>query len=101
MPKLYEYFGLVVLFFTNEHLPIHVHVLAGDRSCKVLLYVEDGKLKEIKIVRIGKNPFLKSSEVKKSNELLKYYSQDIVDKWIQYFTLNKKFKPIRITRRLK
>jgi len=25
MPKLYEYFGLVVLFYSNEHDPVHVH----------------------------------------------------------------------------
>jgi len=23
MPKLYEYFGLIVLFYSNEHYPIH------------------------------------------------------------------------------
>jgi hypothetical protein len=25
MPKLYEYFGLIVLFYSNEHEPVHVH----------------------------------------------------------------------------
>ena len=25
MPKLYEYFGLIVMFYANEHEPIHVH----------------------------------------------------------------------------
>lgn len=25
MPKLYEYFGVVVYFFSREHEPIHVH----------------------------------------------------------------------------
>ncbi len=25
MPKLYEYFGLIVLFYANEHEPVHVH----------------------------------------------------------------------------
>ena len=25
MPKLYEYLGIIVLFYSNEHLPIHVH----------------------------------------------------------------------------
>lgn len=27
MPKLYEYFGLIVLFYSDEHEPIHVHGL--------------------------------------------------------------------------
>ena len=25
MPKLYEYFGLIVIFYANEHDPVHVH----------------------------------------------------------------------------
>ncbi len=25
MPKLYEYLGIIVLFHSNEHRPIHVH----------------------------------------------------------------------------
>lgn len=25
MPKLFEYFGLIILFYSNEHDPIHVH----------------------------------------------------------------------------
>ncbi len=26
MPEIYEYFGLIFYFFSNEHDPIHVHV---------------------------------------------------------------------------
>ena len=26
MPKIYEYFGFVFYFYSNEHEPIHVHV---------------------------------------------------------------------------
>ena len=25
MPKIYEYFGFIFLFYSNEHEPIHVH----------------------------------------------------------------------------
>ena len=25
MPKLFEYLGIVILFYSNEHEPIHVH----------------------------------------------------------------------------
>jgi len=38
MPKLYEYFGLVVLFYSNEHHPVHVHGLyqgaMPSRTCR-------------------------------------------------------------------
>lgn len=27
MPKIFEYFGFIFLFYSNEHEPIHVHVM--------------------------------------------------------------------------
>ena len=34
MPKIFEYFGIVFYFYSNEHEPIHVHVTTGD--CKTI-----------------------------------------------------------------
>ena len=31
MPKIYEYFGFTFYFYSNEHEPIHVHLIHGDR----------------------------------------------------------------------
>ena len=30
MPKIFEYFGYVFFFYSNEHEPIHVHVENGE-----------------------------------------------------------------------
>lgn len=27
MPKIFEYFGFIFFFYSNEHEPIHVHVM--------------------------------------------------------------------------
>ena len=32
MPKIFEYFGFIFYFYSNEHEPIHVHVLHGDKE---------------------------------------------------------------------
>ena len=32
MPKIFEYFGFIFYFFSNEHEPIHVHVIHGSRE---------------------------------------------------------------------
>jgi hypothetical protein len=32
MPKLYEYFGLIFLFYSDDHDPMHLHVQHGDRE---------------------------------------------------------------------
>lgn len=34
MPKLYEYFGLIVMFYANEHEPVHVHGKCQGREAK-------------------------------------------------------------------
>ena len=32
MPEIFEYFGLIFYFYSNEHDPIHVHVKKGDKE---------------------------------------------------------------------
>lgn len=32
MPKIFEYFGLIFLFYSNEHEPIHVHVMRDGKE---------------------------------------------------------------------
>lgn len=45
MPKLYEYLGIIVLFHSNEHEPIHVHGRYQDRESKAEIIIQDGKVK--------------------------------------------------------
>ena len=42
MPKLYEYFGLIVMFYANEHEPVHVHGKCQGRESKAEIIVLDG-----------------------------------------------------------
>jgi hypothetical protein len=44
MPKLYEYFGLRVYFYTNEHEPIHVHGRHAGRESRAEIIVENGRV---------------------------------------------------------
>ena len=32
MPKIYEYLGLIFYFYSNEHEPIHLHVIKAERE---------------------------------------------------------------------
>ncbi|MBS9768740.1 MAG: DUF4160 domain-containing protein [Flavobacteriaceae bacterium] len=34
MPKLFEIFGFSFFFYSNEHLPIHIHIIKGDAEAK-------------------------------------------------------------------
>ena len=49
MPKLYEYFGLIVLFYSNEHEPIHVHGKYQEKESKAEIIFENGKFVEVRI----------------------------------------------------
>ena len=44
MPKLYEYFGLVVFFYTNEHQPVHVHGEFQNGFARAEIFLKEGKI---------------------------------------------------------
>lgn len=48
MPKIYEYFGLVFLFYSNDHKPVHVHVKNGEKETKFVFVYSKGMLVNIK-----------------------------------------------------
>lgn len=45
MPKLYEYFGLIILFYSNEHEPIRVHGKYQGTESKAEIIFENGVFK--------------------------------------------------------
>lgn len=48
MPKIFEYFGFIFYFYSNEHEPIHVHVLHGGKESIFDLIMMNGELAEIR-----------------------------------------------------
>ena len=48
MPKLYEYFGLIFLFYSDDHDPMHLHVQRGSREGILMLLIVEGKLVELR-----------------------------------------------------
>ena len=47
MPKIFEYFGFIFLFYFNEHEPIHVHVMKDGHEAIFEIILENGALVEI------------------------------------------------------
>lgn len=100
MPKLYEYFGLVILFYSREHEPIHVHCKYQDKESKAEIIFEDGKFKEIQVKTvIGKKPLDPGNE-KKFVKLVEVFRDDIVRKWIDFFIYNKEIASEKITKKI-
>jgi len=100
MPKLYDYFGLVFLFYSQEHEPIHIHGKFQGKESKAELIYENGKFKEIIIKEVqGKEP-LDIQNLKKFKKVIEVYRDDIVRKWIDFFVYNIEFAPEKITKKL-
>jgi len=85
MGKIFEYFGFIFYFFSNEHEPIHVHVKKGGEECIFDLIIEDGQLVEIqRREKVGADP-LNGKDGSIALEFIRVYWKDIVDKWVAFF----------------
>ena len=100
MPKLYEYFGLIVLFYSNEHEPIHVHGKYQERESKAEIIFENGKFVEVRISEVtGKRP-LDRRRLATFKQLVELFRDDIVHKWIDFFVYNKPVQSETIARKI-
>ncbi len=101
MPKIYTYFGLVILFYSNEHEPVHVHGKYQGTESKAEFIIQDGKVKEIKIKNVrGKQP-LPASTLRDFKDFVEKYANNIVQKWIDYFVLHKEISCENISQKIK
>ena len=101
MPKLYEYFGLLIMFYANEHEPVHVHGKCQGRESKAEIIILDGIVTDIRYSEVAGRVPLDFREMQHSADIVSARANDIVQKWIDFFVLHKSVKPERITRRLK
>jgi Domain of unknown function (DUF4160) len=101
MPKLYEYFGLRVYFYANEHEPVHVHGFYQGRESKAEIVIKNGVIVGIRILVIpGMNP-LKGRALRDFKLLLSRKAEDVVEKWISFFVHHQQIETETISRRLK
>ena len=101
MPKLYEYFGIVVMFYSNEHEPVHVHGKSQGRECRAEIVMVEGRVDEVRYGAVAGRAPLEPGELRYFEEIVTARADEIVAKWIDYFVMHKSVKPERITRRLK
>ena len=100
MPKLYEYLGIAIFFYANEHEPIHVHARKGEYESKAEIIVVNGEVEEIVITNVGRRKPLKGKELKNLKVFLEHYADSIVSKWVDYFVYHKDLDFERITQKL-
>lgn len=76
MPELFRFFGIRFFFYSNEHLPIHIHVRNGDGNAKF----------EIKPVKLVENNDMKSKDLKIAEGLIEENEDLIEQRWNEYFS---------------
>ncbi len=77
MPKLFEIFGFSFFFYSNEHLPIHIHIIKGDSEAKFEL--QEGEF----VLKNSHN--MKVKDLTKIEKLTNFYKEDIINAWEDYF----------------
>ncbi len=101
MPKLYEYLGILIYFYSNEHEPIHVHGKHAGRESRAEIIVENGRVIRIEVGDIaGKRP-LEGQKLRDFEAFVEARAVEIVERWINFFVNNIRAKPETITRRIK
>ncbi|WP_426667749.1 DUF4160 domain-containing protein [Mucilaginibacter sp. McL0603] len=75
MPELFRLFGIRFFFFSNEHLPIHVHIENADGDAKF----------EIKPVKLVNNNGIKNKDLKLAESIIEENEELIEKRWKEYF----------------
>lgn len=87
-PSLYEWQGITLKFYSNEHEPIHVHCMYNEYESICEFEIENGKVKNLYWREVeGANPLL-AKQMKQALRLIKKYRYDIINSWIDFFVLN-------------
>ena len=74
MPTLFIVFGLRFFFYSNEHLPIHVHVRNSDGEAKF----------EIDEVKLVSNKGMKPKDIKLAGSIIEENRELLIQKWNEY-----------------
>ncbi len=88
MPKLYEYFGLRVFFYANEHLPVHVHGFKAGRESKAELIFINGKIVEIRLAAVAGMLPLAPKDLADFRLLVESRVGEISEKWADFFVFH-------------
>ena len=101
MPKLYEYFGLRVYFYANDHEPVHVHGFYRGRESKAEIVIVNGLITGIRVLPVkGMRP-LSGNALSNFELLVSRRSAEIVEKWVEFFVHHRPLRTEMITRKLK
>lgn len=75
MPTLLTLFGLRFFFYSEEHLPMHVHIQNSDGKAKIAINPE---------VELVENNGIKPHDLKRAIEITRMYQNEFIKAWEEY-----------------
>ncbi len=75
MPTLMNVFGLRFFFYSEEHLPMHVHIQNSDGKAKIALNPD---------VVLVENHGIKPHDIKRAIEIARMYQKEFIKAWEEY-----------------
>lgn len=74
MPTIFIVFGLKFFFYSNEHLPMHVHIRNADGEAKF----------ELKPINLVANKGLKPKDLKLAESIIEENQELLIKKWKEF-----------------
>ena len=99
MPKIYEYIGYILFFYSNEHLPVHCHIKRQQREVKAVIEYKDGK-PFVTFMKVRSKVLLNEKELNDIEEFILKKHNQIVNKWADFFVKGKSPKVDKINKKL-
>lgn len=100
MPKLYEYLGLILRFFSNDHEPIHVHAFYKETQIKVEFIIENGIITKINYSKVAGYSIIPKAKMKDLEALIEVSKYDIIQLWFKFYVLHEKITCKKITTKI-
>ena len=100
MPKIYEYLGIIIFFYSQEHEPIHIHARCGEFETKAEIIMIEKKIVSIKFRSVKGYKPLHGKDLRNLEIFLTKYADEIVKKWQDLFIYGKEVTFEKITKRI-
>lgn len=75
MPTVLRIKGYRFFFYSNEHLPIHIHIEKASKTAKF----------NLEPVELVSSKRFKSSEISEMNKLVQENSEYLIEQWNEFF----------------
>lgn len=79
MPTVFYFFGFKFIFYSNDHQPIHIHVVKDNINAKFSVFP----------VELVENNGLKPAELKLVESVIEENKEVIAERWNEFFNNTK------------